>query len=197
MNDLALIPSTTRAVAPPDATRFDSVSIGLHWTTAVLVAAMFASALSIGLAQDGATAAGLLTLHRSLGVTLWVLAIARLGWRLRFARRPPLPASLPILQRLAATLTEGALYVLLLIQPLTGLAQSVTRGRPFQLFLVQAPALMARDKPLTGLFHKIHELSAWMLLALIAVHTGAALFHRLVLKDGVLQSMWPGPPPSA
>jgi cytochrome b561 len=197
MNDLALIQSTTRAAEPSDAARFDGVSIGLHWATVVLLVAMFASAWSIGLAQDGATAAGLLTLHRSVGVTLWVLAIARLGWRLRFAVRPPLPASLPALQRRAAGVTEGALYVLLLLQPLTGLAQTLTRGKPFQLFLVQAPAAMARDKPLTGLFHRIHELSAWVLLSLIAVHVGAALFHRLVLKDRVLQSIWPGPAPRA
>jgi cytochrome b561 len=192
MNDLALIPSTTRA-AEPVAERFDDVSIGLHWATAVLVVAMFASAWSIGLAQDGAAATALLTLHRSLGVTLWVLAIARLGWRLRFARRPPLPASVPALQRLAATVTEGALYVLLLLQPLTGLAQTLTRGKPFQVFLIQAPAMMARNKALTGVFHEIHELAAWAFLGLIAVHLGAALFHRLVLKDRVLQSMWPAP----
>ena len=76
---------------------------------------------------------------------------------------------------------------------MTGLAQALTRGKPFQLFLVQAPAVRARDKPLTGLFHRIHELSAWAFLGLIAVHVGAALFHRLVLKDRVLQSMWPAP----
>ncbi len=51
---------------------------------------------------------------------------------------------------------------------------------------------MARDKPLTGLFHRIHELTALALLALIAVHVAAALYHRFVLKDRVLQSTWPG-----
>ena len=176
------------------ATRFDGVSIGLHWATVVLIAAMFASAWAIGLASSAAAVAGLLTVHRSVGVTLWVLAIARLGWRLRFAVRPPLPASLPTLQRRAAAVTEGALYVLLLLQPLTGLAQSLARGKPFQLFAFQTPALMARSKPLTGLFHQIHGLTAWLLLGLIALHVGAALFHRLVLRDRVLQSMWPWAP---
>jgi cytochrome b561 len=188
MKHLVTIPV---AAEPATAARFDGVSIGLHWATVILIVAMFASAWSIGLASDAATAAGRLTVHRSVGVTLWLLAIARLSWRVRFAVRPPLPASLPALQHLAAAVTEGALYVLLLTQPLTGLAQSLTRGKPFQLFAFQAPALMARDKPLTGLFHQIHELTAWVLLGLIAVHVGAALFHRLVLKDRVLQSMWP------
>jgi cytochrome b561 len=191
----ALVPTTPAVVEPAAkaAARFDDVSIGLHWTTVALIAAMFASAWSIGLASGGAAAAALLTVHRSLGVALWFLAVARLGWRLRFAVRPPLPESLPALQRLAATVTEGALYVLLLAQPLTGLAQTLTRGKPFQLFALQAPAVMARDKALTSLFHRIHELTTWGLLGLIALHVAAALFHRLVLKDRVLQSMWPRP----
>jgi cytochrome b561 len=195
MNDLALIPSTTRATPPSVATRFDDVSIGLHWATAVLVAAMFASAWAIGFARDGRMAAGLLTFHRSVGVTLWILAIARLTWRLRHAARPSLPASLPALQRRAARVTEAALYILLLIQPLTGLAQTLTRGKPFQLFLFHAPAMMARSKPLTGVFHEIHELTAWAFVGLIGVHVGAAFFHHLVLKDRVLQSIWPRPRP--
>jgi cytochrome b561 len=195
MNDLALIPSTTRATTLCVATRFDEVSIGLHWATAILVAAMFASAWAIGLARDGRTAEGLLTLHRSVGVTLWMLAIARLTWRLRYATRPPLPPGLPALQRRAAGVTEAALYILLLIQPLTGLAQTLTRGKPFQIFLIHAPAMMGRNKPLTGVLHRIHELTAWAFVGLIAVHVGAALFHRLVLKDRVLQSMWPQPRP--
>jgi superoxide oxidase len=186
MNALIKVPAPARPGAP---VRFDGVSIGLHWATVILIVAMFASAWSIGLAGD---AAARLTLHRSTGVILWFLAIARLAWRLRFAGRPPLPAHLPAVQRLAATLVEGALYVLLLTQPLTGLAQTLARGKPFQLFVFQAPALLARDKPMTRLFHETHELSAWVLLGLIGVHIAAALFHRFGLRDRVLQSMWPG-----
>ena len=52
--------------------------------------------------------------------------------------------------------------------------------------------MMAGDKPLTALFHQIHALSAWMLLGLIGLHILAALFHRFVLRDEVLQSMLPG-----
>jgi hypothetical protein len=79
MNDLATIPVTAQA---SHATHFDGVSIGLHWATVILVAAMFASAWSIGLARDAAAAQGLPAVHRSVGVTLWVLAIVRLSRRL-------------------------------------------------------------------------------------------------------------------
>jgi cytochrome b561 len=193
MNALVTLPAERTPTLVP-ASRFDGVSLGLHWASVVLIAALFASAWSLALAQDGGASAAILTLHRSVGVSLWVLALVRLGWRLRFAVRPALPADMPQLQKAAAAVSEGALYVLMLIQPLTGLAQSVTRGRPFQLFVFQAPRLMTRDKGLTGLFHNIHELGAWLLLSLIGLHIAAALFHGLVRRDGVLQSMWPWRP---
>jgi superoxide oxidase len=193
MNALVITPVENPPVTAP-ASRFDGVSLGLHWASVVLIAALFASAWSLALAQDGGAAGAILTLHRSLGVSLWILALVRLGWRLRFAVRPALPADMPRPQKAAAAVSEGALYVLMLVQPLTGLAQSVTRGRPFQLFVFQAPRLMARDKALTGLFHNIHELGAWLLLSLIGLHVAAALFHGLVRRDGVLQSMWPQRP---
>jgi cytochrome b561 len=59
------------------------------------------------------------------------------------------------------------------------------------LFAWQVPKVMAGDKPLTALFHQIHALSAWVLLGLIGLHILAALFHRFVLRDEVLQSMLP------
>ncbi len=86
---------------------------------------------------------------------------------------------MPRLQKVAAAISEAALYVLMLLQPLTGLAQSVARGKPFQLFVFQAPALMARDRALAGRFHALHEQGAWMLLGLIGLHVAAALFHGL------------------
>ena len=62
------------------------------------------------------------------------------------------------------------------------------------LFAWRVPSVMAGDKPLTALFHQIHALSAWVLLGLIGLHILAALFHRFVLRDEVLQSMLPWRP---
>jgi cytochrome b561 len=171
--------------------RFDAVTIGLHWTTVGLIVGMFATALMHEQAQGGAWAGPLLETHRSFGVTLWVVAVCRLAWRLRFAFLPPFPAGMSEVQQTAAKATEYGLYALLLGQPLTGLAQSLTLGRPFPMFGWETPAVMGRNKDLTSLFHGIHELSAWALLGLISLHVLAALFHRLALRDDVLQSMLP------
>jgi len=134
--------------------RFDILTIGLHWATVALITGMFASAWLL-LASDREHAAMLLTIHRSVGVVTWAVAIVRLGWRISYAYLPPFPASMPTIQQRLAKASEYGLYALLLFQPLTGLAQSLTRGRHFMLFAWQVPKVMAGDKPLTALFHQI------------------------------------------
>ena len=173
--------------------RFDAVMIAAHWTTLALIVGMFATAWLYGQATDNEQANRLLTWHRSLGVTVWAVTLGRVVWRVGFAAIPALPAEMPRIQKWAAKANEYAIYALLLIQPLTGLAQSFTRGRAFSLFGLAVPVVMAKDKPLTAVFHAVHELSAWALLGLIGVHALAALFHRFVLRDHVLQSMLPLP----
>jgi cytochrome b561 len=64
------------------------VTVAVHWATVLLVLALFAVAYAIGQAQDEASAAALLTLHRSLGVTVWSLTVLRLAWRLTGASFP-------------------------------------------------------------------------------------------------------------
>jgi cytochrome b561 len=174
--------------------RFDAVTIGLHWTTAALVAGMFASAWLHALAEGGEWASLLLAVHRSLGLTVWVVAVCRLGWRLRFAYLPPFPSTMSKARQALAKASEYSLYALLLVQPWTGLARTLTRGRAFWLFGWQAPAVMARSVSLTGLFGLAHRFSAWALLVLVGLHALAALHHRFVLRDDILESMLPWKP---
>jgi cytochrome b561 len=133
----------------------------------------------------------LLNLHRSTGALTLAVVFFRLAWRARFAYLPPFPASLPKLQQWAAKANEYGLYALLVLQPLTGLADGVFHGKPFVLFGLQVPALMAFDEPLFHLSGELHELGARVLLALIGLHLGAALLHGLVLRDGILRRMLP------
>lgn len=168
--------------------RFDWLSIRLHWLTVLLIAFQLITAF---LPHEGEGARTLLMLHRSAGVLILAVVVLRLIWRWRFAHLPPFPPTMPKFQQWSAKANEFAIYAFLLLQPLTGLADAVFHGRPFVLFGVQAPALMAMDKPLFHLSGEIHEFGAWILMALIALHIGAALLHGLVLRDGVLQRMLP------
>jgi cytochrome b561 len=184
----ARAPVLFHAAAP---TRYDAATIAIHWTTALLVLALFASGWGMGLATDGDAARRLLTVHRSIGIAVWLLTCLRMGWRLTSPPTPELPARLPPLARFAARVNEAALYALLLWQPATGALQTVYRGKPFDLFLWQVSAFLPRDKALVHRFHNIHEWGAWLLAGLVLLHAAAALVHALVLRDGVFQNMAP------
>ena len=169
--------------------RFDQLSITLHWLTVFLVAVQFTTAWL--LSQHGSDASALLFAHRSMGTLTWIVVATRLIWRHGFAYLPAFPASMPKLQQRIAELNEFGLYTLLLVQPLSGLGNTLFHGRPFALFAWQVPALFAPNKAAAQMFHSLHEFGAWGLLALIGLHAAAALFHGLILRDGVFQRMLP------
>jgi superoxide oxidase len=107
----------------PKAGRFDRISIAAHWLTVVLVAAQFAIAWLLEL--GGNDVSRLLFVHRSIGTLTWIVVVLRLIWRHAFAHLPPFPASMPKLQQRIAKLNEYGLYALLLMQPLTGLGNTL------------------------------------------------------------------------
>jgi superoxide oxidase len=179
-----------RGVKPQSkAGRFDQISIALHWLTVFLVVAQFATAWLLN--RHGSHTAALLVAHRSMGIVTWIAVAIRVVWRHRFAYLPPFPASMPKLQQRIAELNEYGLYALLLAQPLTGLSNTLFHGRPFALFVWQVPALVTPDRTISYTFQSLHELGAWALLTLIGLHAAAALFHGLILRDGVLQRILP------
>jgi superoxide oxidase len=179
--------ATPASARPP----FDILTITLHWTTLLTVLAQFGSGLLYGRVEERYWAPSLLQIHRSLGVTIWTLTVLRLVLRVIGARFPAFPASMTPLHQFGARLSECGLYALLLIQPVTGLAQTTLRGRPFEVFAWSIPPLVARDLALVGIFRSAHEIGAWGLFALVGLHAGAALVHHFIFRDDVLAAMAP------
>jgi superoxide oxidase len=178
--------------AAAESARFDQTSIVLHWSTVLFIVVQFASAwLREAVDHETSFAVVLLTVHQTMGVLTWVVTLARLVWRRYFADLPPFPPSMPKLQQSMAKANEYGLYALLLVQPVSGLGNVLFHGRPFALFIWEVPALLAPDPAIRSLFVKAHGLGAKALIVLIGLHAGAALFHGLVLRDGVLQRMLP------
>ena len=175
-----------RAQAP-----FDTLTITLHWTTVLIVLTLFGSGLLYGHVEERSWAAPLLNVHRSLGVTIWTLTAFRLLWRVTGARLPAFPASMTPLHQLGARISEYGLYALLLTQPATGLAQTILRGRPFEVFAWSIPPFVGRDVALVEIFRAAHEIGAWCLFALAGLHAMAALVHHFILRDDVLEAMAP------
>jgi superoxide oxidase len=172
--------------------RFDRTSIMLHWVTVLLITVQFGSiwARETIIHQNG-LAALLLSLHRAMGLLTWTVVAARLIWRRYFAYVPDFPTNMPIIQQLVAKANEHSLYIMLLAVPATGLARALLRGRPLDLLIWQVPALMSPHPGLQSVFAEAHEAAATVLMILIGLHIGAALFHHAILRDDVLQRMTP------
>jgi superoxide oxidase len=173
---------------------FDRITRLLHWTTAFLVLAMFATAWLHAFAeeQQSGFTPFLLQTHRSLGVIVWSVTAVRLAWRLTGARLPPFPAQMTAMLSAIVKLSEYTLYALLLGQPVTGLLTTLFGGRPFALLVWQIPPILPRDDAVRAAFHFYHELGGWTLAVLVTGHACVALFHHFALRDDVLACMAPG-----
>ena len=169
--------------------RYNSGSIALHWISAALIVALFAGGLTID-AFPKEWKSALINLHAIGGVTLLVLVVVRIAWRLTHPA-PPQPASIgPLMQR-AAGLGHLALYGLMIAVPVIGVPTLLWRGRGLDFGLFQIASPFARTpevyKPLT----EIHEIGAFALIILAVLHAAISVWHHVVQKDGTLLRMMP------
>ncbi len=172
--------------------RYGLVAQCAHWLVFLLVAALFAIALYMVDLPLGPEKIKVYNLHKSIGVTVLSLMLLRLLWR-QVSRPPALPQEMPAWERAAAHASHALLYILLLVQPTVGIIQSWSANFPVVVFgLFILPNLTGPSESLKELLGVLHSWGAWLLLALIAAHVGAALRHHLVLRDDVLRRMLPG-----
>lgn len=169
-------------------TAFHPLARLLHWLMALLILAMLF--IGVSMVGDLSTRHPLLVeLHKATGLALLVLVVLRIALRLSLAH-PPLPRTLPPLQRLAAGASHALLYLLMLAMPLLGWAMLSAGGYPRPL---QLPAIAPHDLQLYAILRQAHGWAGYVLFATVLLHLAAALMHALVHRDGVLRSMWPGP----
>jgi cytochrome b561 len=182
---------TMRAVGNSKRGTFDRATRLLHWLTAGLMLSVFVLVFSIDLATSRAAHTVLLQLHRSVGLTVWVVTLGRLAWR-HFAKYPDWPSDMSRAMRLAATASEYALYALLLAQPILGILQTNARGDQVNLFFIGSlPMLIEKNRPLAQQLLTMHKTAGFSLLGLIALHVSAALFHHFWRRDDTLTAMLP------
>jgi cytochrome b561 len=160
----------------------------LHWLMAALILAM----LLIGAGMLSTTTARypeLLAWHRPIGLAILILAVIRLIVRATH-RPPPLPADLPAIQVAAAKGSHYLLYALMIAMPLIGWAMQSAGGYPVIVWkgFVLFP-ILPHDVRVYGWLRFAHGLLAYVFFLLILAHLGAALFHGLIRRDGVLKSM--------
>ena len=177
--------------AAADTSRYDKMTIALHWLTAILVIALFAAAYVWNSLPKGTPLRKeLQAIHISLGLLFTAVFIVRLVWRSSGGKR--LAAAEAGINALLSRGMHWLLYCLLIAQMVLGFLLRWAQGEPFEFFgLFSVPSLFAQDKPLAHTYEMLHNDAAWIIIVLAAGHALAALGHHYLLRDGVLKRMMP------
>ena len=172
--------------------RWGAVSQAFHWLIVLLILAAAIVGLTMGELPRTPKYFWVYTAHKSLGISVLALMLLRFGWRLYAGPVAPVPG-IPRWQQALASVTHWALYALALAMPLSGwLYDSASGLRPFRWFgLFTMPKLSGPNEWLADRAVDAHELLFLVLVALVVLHAGAALWHHLFLRDETLSRMLP------
>jgi cytochrome b561 len=174
-----------------NATSYDPLAKLFHWTVFAAIAAQFVIGWIMPDIKRGMQPESLMNLHLSIGLIILALMTLRYAWRL-VRGVPPAEACLPVWQRRAAELMHLALYLMVFAMTLSGWLFASMRGWAITLFgLLPVPHLVAQGSSFGHTVGAWHGPMSWALLALIGLHAGAALAHRFLFRDQVLQRMLP------
>lgn len=172
-------------------TRYTRTAISLHWLVALGLFGAFGLGLYMTDLPLSPYKLKLYSWHKWAGVSLFLLVLFRLGWRLGHPP-PPLPMSMPAILRVIARLTHALLYVLMIAIPLSGWLMSSAKGFQTVWFgLLPLPDLVAKNAELGDQLQWLHMTLNYALAALVIAHIGAALKHRFIDRDDILSRMLP------
>ncbi len=170
---------------------YTRTAIALHWLIFALIAAGFALGIYMVDLPFSPLKLKYFAWHKWLGITVFALVLARIGWRLMH-RPPPDDAIIPPWQRSVARAMHVVLYALIVVIPLTGWLYSSAAGVPtVYLSVMRLPALLVKDFALAELLKSVHVILNYTLLVLVAFHSVAAWQHHFIARNNVLRRMLP------
>ena len=178
--------------------RYTNGAVALHWITAALVLIQLYIGFTFHGMPRGPAKSELFTWHKTVGATILIVSLIRLGWRLAH-KPPPFPEALPRWERVAATWNHRAFYFLLIALPLTGLAMISSGNSGFTKLAGGIPLPMIPGLPESAgdLFEGAHKLLIWITIALVVLHVLAALKHQFIDRARVAGRMPPFRAPGA
>jgi cytochrome b561 len=178
--------------------RYSGVAIALHWAMAFSIVGMIVVGWNMSDMERGALKQSLYQMHKSFGITLLFLTVARILWRL-MNPPPPQPEGMKPLERGASHIVHMGFYALMIAMPLSGWAMvSLSTFKvPTVLFGVLSwphlPGLEAlASKDTHEMAEFIHSKLAWLALGLLVLHVIGAIKHELGPEEGVFKRMIPG-----
>lgn len=183
-------PGASLAPARGPSDSYTRVAVALHWIIALLLVGQIAFGWFLTTIARGTPMRSVyVNFHKSTGITIAVLILVRILWRLLHSP-PPLPSFMSVWERAAARANHVALYVLMLTMPLSGYIASNFSKYGIKLYnAVKLPPWGIDDHRVYALFNSIHVYAAYVFVAIIVLHVLAALRHA-ARRDRVLARMW-------
>ncbi|HEX3954646.1 MAG TPA: cytochrome b/b6 domain-containing protein [Stellaceae bacterium] len=177
---------------PIDIHTYGLVARVVHWLVAVLAVVVVGLGWSIlGSARETGWRDLLLLLHRSFGLLVLALMVFRIIWRLSHPP-PPLPTDFPRFEALAAHADHALLYLMFIVMPLSGYANAALSGHLVNLFgIIAIPPLLPESGRLSQIAVAVHLAGQFLIYMLVGVHVAAALVHRYVRGNAILDRMLP------
>jgi cytochrome b561/polyisoprenoid-binding protein YceI len=168
---------------------FGLIAKTFHWVLAILILWL----LSVGFAMVNIPAGPdkfwVYALHKSFGILILILMIGRALWRQISPRPGPLPTH-KHWEDLLAKIVHASLYILIFLMPVSGWIMSSAGGFPAEFFqLFSLPAIVPKNEDIFEVARNIHNIAAWGILGLLALHFAGAFKHHFIDKDETLQRM--------
>lgn len=175
-----------------DQERYSSVAIVLHWVMAILLITMFALGwYMVDLPKPSDARTWFFGLHKSIGLTLALLAMIRLTWRVKHVP-PKLPVTMSEFKQKLARLTHSLLYVAMFLQPVSGYISSSFAGYKTKFWGVPLPHWGWKSPDLNSFFTDIHVASSYLLITLVFLHISGVVLHLYAGDKDILRRMMPG-----
>lgn len=171
---------------------WNGVTRALHWSMAGLMLLQIAVGWAGQAMERSPAKVDVMTLHKSLGITLLLLVALRLLWRWTHDAPPP-PANSRGWEIRAARAVHVSLYLLMIALPLSGWLAASAHVVPWKLWwTLPWPRVVDPDRGLYERAAEWHESLLLAFLVLMAAHVAAACWHHFVRRDGILAGMWRG-----
>ena len=168
--------------------KFSPLTVGFHWIIAIGMIAMLAFGLYIEDLPRGPDKFSLLDLHKSFGIVIFVLATARIFWRIKNKFPKPL-SEMPSWQEFSAKFAHWFLIIATVMMPISGVMMSAGGGHPISFFGLELIAAGDKNEIIGNIGHIIHGLGSKVLIFFILLHSLGAIKHQYMDKDGTISRM--------
>ncbi|MCB1668165.1 MAG: cytochrome b [Porticoccaceae bacterium] len=174
--------------------KLSRLTVTLHWLVGVSIIGL----LAVGTYMEKTETLFLYPLHKSFGVIIFIVVLARVFWRIKNGWPPPANRYKKI-EQVLAKITHWVLILGTVIMPISGMIMSGAAGHGIHIFGLELLAMnpnpqnpeemLPLNKPLAGIGHETHEIIGKVMIVAVLLHIIGAFKHHLVDKDGTLRRM--------